>query len=87
MIGCPLLHPDRHPGPTIKGAQRFGLRLSDVGELLGIMDRGQCPCGHTEKLLRQRIAEIDSQLQQLGRLRSDLAGFVDDIAELRPAGS
>jgi hypothetical protein len=51
------------------------------------MDRGQCPCGHTEKLLRQRIAEIDSQLQQLGRLRSDLAGFVDDIAELRPAGS
>ena len=32
----------------IKGAQRAGLRLREIGELLQVADRGQCPCGHTE---------------------------------------
>jgi DNA-binding transcriptional MerR regulator len=38
----------------IKGAQRAGLRLREIGELLQVADQGQCPCGHTETLLRQR---------------------------------
>ena len=32
----------------IKGAQRIGLRLQEIKELLDIRDRGLCPCGHTE---------------------------------------
>ena len=32
----------------IKGAQRFGLRLREIRELLDIQDRGLCPCGHTQ---------------------------------------
>ena len=28
----------------IKGAQRVGLRLREIGELLEVVDRGQCPC-------------------------------------------
>ena len=35
----------------IKGAQRAGLRLREIGELLQVADQGQCPCGHTETLL------------------------------------
>jgi DNA-binding transcriptional MerR regulator len=30
----------------IKGAQRIGLRLREIKELLDIGDRGLCPCGH-----------------------------------------
>ena len=30
----------------IKGAQRLGLRLREVAELLAVRDRGACPCGH-----------------------------------------
>jgi DNA-binding transcriptional MerR regulator len=41
----------------IKGAQRAGLRLREIGELLQVADRGQCPCGHTESLLREHLAE------------------------------
>ncbi|HEX8134153.1 MAG TPA: MerR family transcriptional regulator [Actinomycetes bacterium] len=41
----------------IKGAQRAGLRLREIGELLQVADQGQCPCGHTETLLRERLAE------------------------------
>jgi DNA-binding transcriptional MerR regulator len=31
----------------IKGAQRLGLRLREIAELLQVRDRGGCPCGHT----------------------------------------
>jgi DNA-binding transcriptional MerR regulator len=61
----------------IKGAQRFGLRLSEIRELLEIQDRGVCPCGHTQKLLRARVTEIDEELRRLERLRGDLVGMIE----------
>src|SRR5687767_1967102 len=56
----------------IKGAQRLGLRLSEIGELLKVRDRGLCPCGHVEALVRQRLAEVDKELARLTRLRADM---------------
>ena len=61
----------------IKGAQRVGLRLREILELLQVADRGQCPCGHTETLLRQRLAEVDTELDRLGALRAGLARLLD----------
>ena len=63
----------------IKRAQRFGLRLEAIGELLDIQERGQCPCGHTRLLLERRLAEIDEEMATLARLRADVAGMVDDF--------
>jgi len=57
----------------VKGAQRVGLRLREIAELLEVVDRGQCPCGHTETLLRQRLAEVDTELARLAGLRGELA--------------
>jgi len=57
----------------IKGAQRVGLRLQEIRELLEVVDRGQCPCGHTDALLRQRLVEVDAELVRLGALRAELA--------------
>jgi DNA-binding transcriptional MerR regulator len=51
----------------IKGAQRAGLRLREIGELLQVADRGQCPCGHTETLLRERLAEVRRRAGPLAR--------------------
>jgi len=62
----------------IKGAQRVGLRLREIGELLAICDQGLCPCGHTEALLRRRMAELDAQLAELRAVRAELARMVDD---------
>ena len=56
----------------IKGAQRAGLRLREIGELLQVADRGQCPCGHTETLLRQRLAEVRAELVRLRGLEDEL---------------
>ncbi len=62
----------------IKGAQRFGLRLEEIRELLEIRDRGACPCGHTQMLLQRRITEVDQELARLGALRSELTGMIED---------
>jgi DNA-binding transcriptional MerR regulator len=45
----------------ISSAQRVGLRLREIGELLAICDQGLCPCSHSEALLWTRMAEIDAR--------------------------
>jgi DNA-binding transcriptional MerR regulator len=59
----------------IKGAQRIGLRLQEVKELLDIWDRGLCPCGHTEELLRRRVSEVDAEIAGLEETKRELLAF------------
>ncbi|HEX8928003.1 MAG TPA: MerR family transcriptional regulator, partial [Actinomycetota bacterium] len=47
----------------IRGAQRAGLRLKDIGHLLQAVDQGHCPCGHTQDLLRQRLNEVRAEVE------------------------
>ena len=61
----------------IKGAQRLGLRLREISELLDVLDRGLCPCGHTEALLRQRVHEIDEEIVRLRDLKRQLGRLVE----------
>jgi DNA-binding transcriptional MerR regulator len=61
----------------IKGAQRAGLRLREIGELLQVADQGQCPCGHTEALLRDRLAEVRTELERLRALEADLTRLLE----------
>jgi DNA-binding transcriptional MerR regulator len=61
----------------IKGAQRIGLRLQEIKELLDIRDRGLCPCGYTEELLRRRVSEIDSEISGLQKTKADLLAFTE----------
>jgi DNA-binding transcriptional MerR regulator len=63
----------------IRGAQRLGLRLSDIGNLLAVRDTGECPCEPAEPLLRQRIAEIDAELDRLHRLKADLVAMATQL--------
>jgi len=56
----------------IKGAQRMGLRLGDIKELLDIRDRGQCPCGHTQLLVERRLGEVKAEIRQLSAIRLQL---------------
>lgn len=57
----------------IQGCQRLGLRLREVAELLAVRDTGECPCEPAEDLLTRRIAELDTELERLTALRSELA--------------
>ncbi len=56
----------------IKRAQRFGPQLDQISELLGVRDRGLCPCGHARGLLTRRLEELDEKMESLARLRADI---------------
>jgi MerR, DNA binding len=49
-----------------------GLRPREIGELLQVADQGLCPCGHTETLLRERLAEVRAELDRLRGLEAEL---------------
>ncbi len=68
----------------IRGAQSVGLRLREVRDLLEVMDRGQCPCGHTEQLVRQHLAEIDTEIHRLRSLKTELARLLDKAQSCPP---
>jgi len=71
----------------VKGAQRLGLRLREIRELLDVRDRGLCPCGHTEALLRRRIASLDAEVGRLKQLRGELSRMADRSTAGCPDGN
>lgn len=60
----------------VKRAQRFGLQLDQIRELLDIRERGLCPCGHANDLLVDRLGELEQQLRSLTALRDDIRGLL-----------
>jgi DNA-binding transcriptional MerR regulator len=63
----------------IRGAQRLGLRLAEIKDLLAVRDTGVCPCEPAEDLLRRHLTEIDAELDRLTRLRAEVAGMLDAL--------
>lgn len=67
----------------IRGAQRLGLKLRDIRELLTIRAQGVCPCGHTAELVKNRLGELDRQITSLKNLRKEIVR----LSEALPEGS
>ena len=63
----------------IQGAQRLGLRLRDIRDLLAIRDTGACPCEPAEQLLRRRLAELDTEMARLAALREQMVAMVEAL--------
>jgi DNA-binding transcriptional MerR regulator len=64
----------------IQGAQRLGLRLAEIKELLAVRDTGTCPCEPAEGLLTRHLAEIDTEIARLTRLRAEVSGMLAGLA-------
>lgn len=60
----------------IKRSQSLGLSLQEIGELLKVYDRGQLPCDDVRDKLKNKIVEIDKQIDELLTLRSELGGIL-----------
>jgi DNA-binding transcriptional MerR regulator len=60
----------------VQGAQRLGLRLKDIADLLAIRDTGTCPCEPAEQLLRGRLDEVDTEIARLTALREQMAAML-----------
>lgn len=63
----------------IQGAQRLGLRLRDIADLLAVRDTGVCPCEPAEQLLRRRLAELDAEMARLTALRAEMVAMVEGL--------
>jgi DNA-binding transcriptional MerR regulator len=56
----------------IRGAQRLGLRLAEIRDLLAVRDTGVCACEPAEGMLRRHVIEIDTEIARLAGLRAQL---------------
>ncbi len=63
----------------IQGAQRLGLRLTDIRQLVELRRTGECPCGPTATVISRRLDELDEQIEQLVRMRDELRHMADRI--------
>lgn len=63
----------------IQGAQRLGLKLRDIAELLAVRDTGVCACEPAEQLLRRRLVELDAEMARLAALRAQLVEMVEAL--------
>ncbi len=65
----------------IQGAQRLGLKLRDIKDLLAIRDTGVCPCEPAEALLRRRLSDLDAEMARLSALRDQLVAMVEALPD------
>lgn len=57
----------------ITRARRAGFRLGEIKEMLALRDRGEAPCTYVREVITSRQQELDRQIEDLTRLRQDLA--------------
>lgn len=65
----------------IQGAQRLGLHLNDIRDLLAIRDTGTCPCEPAETLLKRRLSELDAEVARLSALRQEMVTMLDGLPQ------
>lgn len=53
----------------IRQAQALSLSLTEIGELLSLIDAGQCPCRRAQQMLTYRLKELSRHIQQLAALK------------------
>ena len=63
----------------IRGAQRLGLRLTEIRELLTVRDTGACPCEPAEGLLAKHLTEVDGEMARLAALRAELVAMLTGL--------
>jgi DNA-binding transcriptional MerR regulator len=56
----------------IKTAQRLGLSLDEIREIIAFRDRGQQPCGYVAEVLHRQVAELDRRIREMRQLRDEL---------------
>lgn len=71
----------------IKRAQRLGLNLDEIRELLHTRDRGLCPCGHVREFVASHLQHVETQIAELARLRDDMRHLLEVGSLESPDGS
>lgn len=65
----------------IKAAQRLGLKLGEIKEILAFRDRQQRPCSYVAGLIDARLAGVDQQMRDLRTLKRELTALQSRMRE------
>jgi DNA-binding transcriptional MerR regulator len=66
----------------IRKAQALGLPLGEIRDVLRLAEHGACPCGRVQRVLADKLADVDRRLRELRSFRRDLAALVGRSSEL-----
>jgi DNA-binding transcriptional MerR regulator len=66
----------------VKTAQRLGLSLSEISEILSFRERGERPCEYVLDVLDRRLADLDRRLAEMAELRDELVDLRGGAARL-----
>lgn len=66
----------------IKAAQRLGMRLDEIAEVLALRDADTRPCGYVRRVLHEHVVSIDDRIAELRRLRTQLVDLDTRAEEL-----
>ena len=64
--------PDAERLTFIKTAQRLGLSLDEIKEIIAFRDRGERPCGYVGEVLDRQVADLDRRIREMRALRDEL---------------
>lgn len=67
----------------IKRAQRLGITLDEIGEILALRHRGEKPCTYVLEVVRREMLEIDRRIDELVTLRDELT-VLEALADQLP---
>ncbi len=71
----------------IKTAQRLGLSLDEIREILTFRERGEAPCGYVRQVLRRELVAIDDRIDELRALRRELVKLEAESEKLPSAAN
>lgn len=75
---------DRDRLVFVRTAQRLGLPLADIAEILAFKERGEAPCGYVRTVLARQVAELDDRIDELIALREQLRALQAIADDLPP---
>ena len=68
----------------IRTAQRLGITLDEVKEILRFQERGEAPCSYVRGVLDSQMSSIDQRIRELNELRDQLAELSAEADRLPP---
>jgi MerR family copper efflux transcriptional regulator len=69
----------------IHAAQASGFTLAEIRSIIAVRDNGEAPCAHVQALIERHVEDVDRRLDELRRLRGELARLADRARRFDPA--
>lgn len=67
----------------IKSAQRLGLKLEEISEVLRFRDRGERPCAYVIDVVRREVDDLTRGMREMRRLKRDLETLIAEADRRR----